>query len=150
VFEKEPGSGIWWIRYFADGQKKREKVGRKSDAVALYQKRKSEVRAGAKLSANMRTKGVKLSEVIAFLLICSCASGYCSSSKIERSRMWSRMLFRIEANRIGEGLQAASELLRNSMTTTLYLATRTDSRSHERCGSDHCRLSVDLASGVDC
>ena len=45
VFEKEPGSGIWWIRYFADGQKKREKVGRKSDAVALYQKRKSEVRA---------------------------------------------------------------------------------------------------------
>jgi hypothetical protein len=28
VFEKEPGSGIWWIRYFASGQKKREKVGR--------------------------------------------------------------------------------------------------------------------------
>jgi transposase InsO family protein len=30
-----------------DGQKKREKVDRKSDAVVLCQKRKSEVRAGA-------------------------------------------------------------------------------------------------------
>ncbi len=52
------------IRYFADGQKKREKVGRKSDAVALYQRRKSEVRAGTKLPANMRTQGIRLSEVI--------------------------------------------------------------------------------------
>jgi len=44
VFEKKPGSGIWWIRYFGDGQKKRKKVGRKSDTVAPYQERKSEVR----------------------------------------------------------------------------------------------------------
>jgi integrase len=57
VFEKVPGSGIWWVRYFADGQKKREKVGRKSDAIALYQQRKSEVRAGVKLPANMRSRG---------------------------------------------------------------------------------------------
>jgi integrase len=64
VFEKDAGSGIWWIRYFADGQKKREKVGRKSDAIALYQQRKSEVRAGAKMPANMRFKGETLTAVI--------------------------------------------------------------------------------------
>ena len=64
VFEKEPGSGIWWIRYFANGQKKREKVGRKSDAIALYQRRKSEIRAGAKLSANLRQNVETLGAVI--------------------------------------------------------------------------------------
>ena len=36
VWERELGSNIWWIRYRADGVLKREKVGRKSDALALY------------------------------------------------------------------------------------------------------------------
>jgi integrase len=64
MFEKEPGSGIWWIRYFANGQKKREKVGRKSDAIALSQRRKSKIRAGAKLPANLRQNGETLGAVI--------------------------------------------------------------------------------------
>jgi hypothetical protein len=63
VFEKEPGSGIWWIRYFADGQKKREKVGRKSDAIALYQKRKADVRVGLKLPDNMHQRAVVIMEL---------------------------------------------------------------------------------------
>jgi hypothetical protein len=41
VWEKIPGSGIWWIRYRENGTLHREKVGWKSDALALYQKRKS-------------------------------------------------------------------------------------------------------------
>ena len=45
VFEKEPGSGIWLIRYHVDGKPKREKVGRHSDAITLYPKRKSDTRA---------------------------------------------------------------------------------------------------------
>ena len=64
VYEVEPGSGIWWVRYQADGKIKREKVGRKSDAIALYQQRKSDIRAGVKLPANMRHKGETLSVVI--------------------------------------------------------------------------------------
>ncbi len=64
VFEKEPGSGVWWIQFFADGKRKREKVGRKSDAIDLYKVRKAEVMAGAKLPQNMRFKGEKLSKVI--------------------------------------------------------------------------------------
>jgi site-specific recombinase XerD len=59
VWEKEPGSGIWWIRYRKNGILHREKVGRKSDAAALYQKRKSEIRAGAKLPENMRNASVR-------------------------------------------------------------------------------------------
>lgn len=36
VFEKDPGSDIWWIRYTIDGRERREKVGRKKDASDLH------------------------------------------------------------------------------------------------------------------
>jgi integrase len=64
VFEKEPGSGVWWIRFHSEGKIRREKVGRKSDAITLYQKRKSDERAGVKLPANMRYRGETLAAVI--------------------------------------------------------------------------------------
>src|ERR1700728_4087001 len=65
VFEKEPGSGVWWVRYFdADGKKRREKVGRESDAITLYQKRKADARAGIKLPSNLRYQG----ETVAVLI----------------------------------------------------------------------------------
>jgi integrase len=63
VWEKVAGSGVWWIRYRSDGQLKREKVGRRSDAIALYQQRKAEIRAGVKLPANLRAKGILFSEI---------------------------------------------------------------------------------------
>lgn len=45
VYEKLPDSGIWYICYFDDvGKRHREKVGRKSSALNLYQQRKTEVR----------------------------------------------------------------------------------------------------------
>ena len=38
VWEKIPGSGIWWVHYVdAEGKRRREKVGRKADAIKLYQ-----------------------------------------------------------------------------------------------------------------
>ena len=54
VYEKEPGSGIWWVRW-TDGNSKlhREKVGRKSDAIALYQSRKADTRAGKQLPSHL-------------------------------------------------------------------------------------------------
>lgn len=64
VFERPKGSNVWWIQYFADGKKKREKVGKKSDAINLYQQRKTEIRMGAKMPANLRHKGERLSGVI--------------------------------------------------------------------------------------
>lgn len=47
VYEKIKGSGEWWIRYVdQDGKLHREKVGPKPLAIALYQKRKTEIREG--------------------------------------------------------------------------------------------------------
>jgi integrase len=47
VFERIPGSGIWYVSYYdADGKHHREKIGRWSTAVSVYQKRKSEILEG--------------------------------------------------------------------------------------------------------
>lgn len=49
MWEKVPGFGAWWVHYRENGVLHPEKARRKSDAVALYQKRKSDIRAGVKL-----------------------------------------------------------------------------------------------------
>ena len=64
IFERPAGSGVWWVCYFRDGKRHREKVGRKSDAIALYQQRKAEGRAGVKLPVLRGTKGVTVGELI--------------------------------------------------------------------------------------
>ena len=50
VFEKVPGSGIWWIRWHdAQGRRHREKVGSKSVAIKVAEKRRVQVRERKKL-----------------------------------------------------------------------------------------------------
>jgi len=46
VYEKVPGSGVWWIRYIVDGRIRREKVGGKQAAINRYEQRKVEAREG--------------------------------------------------------------------------------------------------------
>jgi hypothetical protein len=62
IFEKQPGSGIWWICYFDQfGKKRREKAGTKSVAIKLYGKRKQQVLEGKscrKISANHLSNSV--------------------------------------------------------------------------------------------
>jgi integrase len=64
VFEKVPGSGVWWVRFMdADGKLRREKAGTKSNAISLYQKRKLEVLTGKKLPEKLRARVVKFREL---------------------------------------------------------------------------------------
>lgn len=46
VFEHPPGSEVWWIQYFENGRRHREKVGKKSLALKRYQVRKVEILEG--------------------------------------------------------------------------------------------------------
>src|SRR6478672_10139322 len=64
VYEKLPGSGVWWIRY-ADtmGRIRREKAGTKSSALTLYRKRKTETLQRKKLPENLRTPMVSFAEL---------------------------------------------------------------------------------------
>ncbi len=64
VYENPEGSGIWWIHYYAAGKRHREKVGRKSDAIKLYQSRKADASAGRKLPELRNSKVVTLAELI--------------------------------------------------------------------------------------
>ena len=65
VFEKVPGSDIWWIQYFdASGRRRREKAGRRGDAVTLLNKRKTEKLQRKKLPENLRAKPVTFAELL--------------------------------------------------------------------------------------
>lgn len=64
VYERDPGSGVWWIRYAdAHGKIRRERIGRRSDAQTAYRKRKEDVRRGEKLPENLRTKRTTFKEI---------------------------------------------------------------------------------------
>jgi len=64
LFERPPASGVWWINYYVKGKQHREKVGRKSDAIDLYQVRKADATVGRKLPNLCASKVVTVSELI--------------------------------------------------------------------------------------
>jgi integrase len=66
IFEKVPGSGEWWIRYAdATARIRREKAGTKSRAIALYQKRKTEVLQRKKLPETLRGNPITFARIAA-------------------------------------------------------------------------------------
>jgi integrase len=66
VFEKVPGSKVWWIRYNdCDGVLHREKVGLRSAAINHYRKRKTEAMQGKKMPESFRSKAVTFGELAA-------------------------------------------------------------------------------------
>ena len=65
VFEKEPGSGIWWIQYFdAYGRRRREKAGTRGMAVDLLVKRRAERLRGEKLPETLRMPAVTVRDLL--------------------------------------------------------------------------------------
>jgi len=65
IFEMPPDSGIFYIQYFdINGNRRREKVGRRSDAITLLAKRKTEKLQGKKLPENLRKRAVPFKELL--------------------------------------------------------------------------------------
>lgn len=65
VYEQPPNSGIWWINYYIEGKRRREKVGRRSDAITLYQRRKTDGRMGIKMPEVRPKRAILLEEIAA-------------------------------------------------------------------------------------
>src|SRR5262249_46307934 len=64
IYEKVPGSDVWWTRYSDSmGRIRREKAGSKGAAIKLYQKRKTEALQGRKLPENLRAPTVSFAEI---------------------------------------------------------------------------------------
>jgi hypothetical protein len=61
VFEKVPGSKIWWIGFKVAGVEHREKARRCGDAIKFYKIRKADILRGVKMPANMKDKGIRFS-----------------------------------------------------------------------------------------
>src|ERR1035437_10496113 len=77
IFERPAGSGCWWVNYYVNGKQHREKVGRRSDAVALYQKRKADARRGVKLPELVPGKVVTFGQLSAMAV--KYATEHCKS-----------------------------------------------------------------------
>ncbi len=75
IYERVKGSGVWWIRWTdSGGHKRREKIGRYSDATVLLAKRKTEKLQQIKLPENFRKKPLPLSTLISDAIAYSTAS----------------------------------------------------------------------------
>jgi len=88
IFEKVPGSGVWWIRYAdATGRIRREKAGTWSNADDLYRKRKNEVLQGRKLPEKLRRPRVSFAEIASDALDYSKAHKVPEAYRIDRWHM---------------------------------------------------------------
>lgn len=64
VFEKVPGSGIWWIQYYdSQHRRRRERVGKRRKAEQLAEQRRTEARQGIKMPENLRAKPATFAEL---------------------------------------------------------------------------------------
>lgn len=88
VFEKEPGSGVWWIQYFdSQHRRRREKVGSRSAAIKLVEKRRTQAREGIKMPENLRAKPVTFAEIAQRALAYSKANKRSHSHDEQRMRL---------------------------------------------------------------
>jgi hypothetical protein len=121
VYEKEPGSEVWWIRYAdASGRIRREKVGNKGAAIKLYQKRKTEVLQGKKLPEQLRAKPVTFNEL---------ADDAIEWAKAHK-RTWEDDVIRLKPMRDAFGHRAAESITPQELER--WFATNGSSRSNDR------------------
>ena len=115
VFEKTPGSGVWWIQYFdADGRRRREKIGSKSAAIKTVELRRTKTREGAKMPVNIRAKKITFSEISESALAWSRANKRSSAHDVFRmpklvAQFGPRQAEDIEPSEITEWLESQSE-----------------------------------------
>jgi len=64
IFERPAESNIWWVLYYVDGKRRREKSGRKSDAINVYRTRKADALAGRKLPSTRDSRAISFAELI--------------------------------------------------------------------------------------
>lgn len=64
LWERDPGSGVWWIRYRdSEGKLRRKKVGGKKAAEMALNTARSKRQEGTALPSNLRNRGIKFKEL---------------------------------------------------------------------------------------
>ncbi len=131
VFEKIPGSGVWWIQYFdSDGRRRREKVGSKSAAIKSVELRRTKTREGAKMPVNIRAKKITFAEIAESALAWSRANKRSSGHDTLRmpklvAKFGARQAEDIDPSEITEWLESQRTLAtRNRYLALMKLAYR--------------------------
>jgi integrase len=118
VYEKDPGSGVWWIRW-TDGQGKlhREKAGRRTDAKTLVEKRRTEVLQQKKLPEQYR-------ERVTFDELCDDAEEY--SKATNNAKVTHDLGLKVAKLRLVFGPRMAESITRQEIVR--WLTQEADSR----------------------
>ncbi|MCL4486327.1 MAG: phage integrase SAM-like domain-containing protein [Nitrospirae bacterium] len=107
VFERPAGSGIWWVRFIAEGKEVRRKIGRKTDAKEYYMRVRAQILEGRYEPERPRvvTLGVWLAEYMNTLTAISIGvqKGYAA---FWTERLGDRALADIKTNEL-ERIQAS-------------------------------------------
>lgn len=108
VYEHPKDSGIWWIQYFHKGSRRRERVGRKSDAATLYQKRRTEILQGRKLPELGRRRvpfGTLIDDATKHTKNHKSARDYVSRGELARAEFGDRPAEEITSDEIKEWIE---------------------------------------------
>ncbi len=100
IFQRPPESGIWWISYMDASVRRREKVGRKSDALALHRKRRSDIRSGIKLPENLRATCPMFGEIADAALLYSSTHHNDNRNFRQRTAILKRSFGSVKADRL--------------------------------------------------
>jgi integrase len=110
VFEYPAGSEVYWIHYYEDGQRHREKVGRKGDAIKLYQTRKADALAGRKLPPLRNTRKVTVSDLVDLALEAAAnhkdKRNYVSKAEIVRKALGTKPAAEVKPQDVEQWLQS--------------------------------------------
>ena len=115
VFQRPANSGVWWIVYYADGVRHREKIGSWKAACDAYVKRKNDARVGIKLPDSVRPKKAVLFKELA-------ADAMVYSAEHKKSHRGD--LSNLNSLLPEFGNQKADEITQQGIAA--YFATRTD------------------------
>jgi integrase len=133
IFEKVPGSGVWWIRYIgADGRYHREKAGSFSQAEKLLTKRRNAALMGRKMPEMLRRRVVSFGEL-------------CDDTKLYIEKRYARPkhdLGRLEVIRGWFGSRSADSLTLPEIESTLERAKDENSWSSSSWNHHHTLLSL--------
>ena len=93
IFERPKGSGIWWVRYADEnGRIHREKVGTKSLALKVYQKRKTEVQERRFFPERIRRREPSVAEAIDSYLARTENRLSCHGNYVHYASLWKAAL----------------------------------------------------------
>jgi integrase len=110
VYEHPAGSGVWWINFYANGTRRREKIGSKSAAIKAYRSRKTAVLEDRKLPPPRFTRKVTLSALIDLALEAAAnhkdKRNYVSKAAIVREALGDRPAAEIKPQEIEQWLRS--------------------------------------------